>query len=156
MFGFSFIFHWISILDFIYLICTNLHITEKNIGLHLVFLVENGNKYVFQHFTFIRTGTCIKTYKWWWECFLWTIFHLQKQTDIFCYEVSQVPGFCRRYFQDTFTIVWQSRKFINLDSSFSAYLYTIMRNRILNMLRDLEYQEQLKDYFVVSSCRCKR
>ena len=59
-------------------------------------------------------------------------------------------------FQDTFTIVWQSRKFINLDSSFSAYLYTIMRNRILNMLRDLEYQEQLKDYFVVSSCRCKR
>ena len=64
--------------------------------------------------------------------------------------------FAEDIFQDTFTIVWQSRKFINLDSSFSAYLYTIMRNRILNMLRDLEYQEQLKDYFVVSSCRCKR
>ena len=53
--------------------------------------------------------------------------------------------FAEDIFQDTFTIVWQSRKFINLDSSFSAYLYTIMRNRILNMLRDLEYQEQLKD-----------
>ena len=46
-------------------------------------------------------------------------------------------------FQDAFTIVWQGRRFINPDASFSAYLYTIVRNRILNQLRDLSYQDKL-------------
>lgn len=46
-------------------------------------------------------------------------------------------------FQDAFTIVWQSRRFINPDASFSAYLYTIMRNRILNQLRDLANRDKL-------------
>ena len=41
-------------------------------------------------------------------------------------------------FQDAFTIVWQGRRFINPDASFSAYLYTIVRNRILNQLRDFK------------------
>ena len=35
-------------------------------------------------------------------------------------------------FQDTFATVWQSRRFINPDTSFSSYLYTIVRNRVLN------------------------
>lgn len=48
-------------------------------------------------------------------------------------------------FQDAFTIVWQSRRFINPDASFSAYLYTIMRNRILNQLRDLANQDKLRE-----------
>ena len=34
---------------------------------------------------------------------------------------------------------------INPDASFSTYLYTIMRNRILNTLRDLENEQQLKN-----------
>lgn len=53
--------------------------------------------------------------------------------------------FAEDVFQDTFTVVWQSRKFINPDSSFSSYLYTIMRNRILNMLRDIDHEQHLKD-----------
>lgn len=48
-------------------------------------------------------------------------------------------------FQDAFTIVWQSRRFINPDASFSAYLYTIMRNRILNQLRDLANRDKLRE-----------
>ena len=48
-------------------------------------------------------------------------------------------------FQDAFTIVWQGRRFINPDASFSAYLYTIVRNRILNQLRDLSYQDKLRE-----------
>lgn len=48
-------------------------------------------------------------------------------------------------FQDVFTIVWQSRRFINPDGSFSAYLYTITRNRILNQLRDLANQDKLRE-----------
>lgn len=48
-------------------------------------------------------------------------------------------------FQDAFTVVWQGRRFINPDASFSAYLYTIVRNRILNQLRDLANQEKLRE-----------
>ena len=46
-------------------------------------------------------------------------------------------------FQDAFTIVWQGRRFINPDASFSAYLYTIVRNRILNQLRDRSEEQIL-------------
>ena len=48
-------------------------------------------------------------------------------------------------FQDAFTVVWQSRRFINPDASFSSYLYTIMRNRILNQLRNAANEEILKE-----------
>ena len=48
-------------------------------------------------------------------------------------------------FQDAFTIIWQGRRFINPDASFSSYLYTIVRNRILNQLRDLVNQDKLKE-----------
>lgn len=48
-------------------------------------------------------------------------------------------------FQDAFTVIWQSRRFINPDVSFSAYLYTIVRNRLLNQLRDLATEDRLKE-----------
>ncbi len=32
--------------------------------------------------------------------------------------------FAEDIFQDAFTVVWQSRRFINPDASFSSYLYT--------------------------------
>lgn len=48
-------------------------------------------------------------------------------------------------FQDAFAVVWQGRRFINPDASFFAYLYTIVRNRILNQLRDLSNQDKLRE-----------
>ena len=48
-------------------------------------------------------------------------------------------------FQDAFTVVWQSRRFIDPDASFSSYLYTIIRNRLLNLLRDAANEEKLKE-----------
>ena len=48
-------------------------------------------------------------------------------------------------FQDAFAVVWQGRRYINPDASFSAYLYTIVRNRILNQLRDLSNQDKLRE-----------
>ena len=48
-------------------------------------------------------------------------------------------------FQDASTIIWQGRRFINPDASFPSYLYTIVRNRILNQLRDLVNQDKLKE-----------
>lgn len=47
-------------------------------------------------------------------------------------------------FQDAFTVIWESRSFINPDTSFSSYLYTIVHNRILNQLRELESEDRLK------------
>lgn len=48
-------------------------------------------------------------------------------------------------FQDAFTVIWQSRRFINPDASFSSYLYTIVRNRILNQLREQASEDRLKE-----------
>ena len=50
-----------------------------------------------------------------------------------------------REFADAFTVVWQTRRFINPEASFSSYLYTIVRNRILNQLRDMANEDQLKE-----------
>lgn len=54
-------------------------------------------------------------------------------------------------FQDAFTIIWQGRRFINPDTSFSSYLYTIVRNRILNQLRDLANQDKLKEKILIQA-----
>lgn len=53
--------------------------------------------------------------------------------------------FAEDIFQDAFTIIWQSRHFINPNASFSSYLYTIVRNRILNQIRNLEQEDTLKE-----------
>ena len=52
--------------------------------------------------------------------------------------------FAEDIFQDAFTVVWQTRRFINPEASFSSYLYTV-RNRILNQLRDMANEDQLKE-----------
>lgn len=54
-------------------------------------------------------------------------------------------SFAEDIFQDAFTVVWQSRRFINPDASFSSYLYTIVRNRVLNQLRDASKEDKLKE-----------
>lgn len=53
--------------------------------------------------------------------------------------------FAEDIFQDAFTVVWQTRRFINPEASFPSYLYTITRNRILNQLRDMANEDQLKE-----------
>lgn len=54
-------------------------------------------------------------------------------------------AFAEDIFHDAFTVVWQSRRFINPNTSFSSYLYTIVRNRILNQLRDESRENELKE-----------
>lgn len=56
--------------------------------------------------------------------------------------------FAEDIFQDAFSVVWQSRRFINPDASFSSYLYTIVRNRILNQIRDMSNEDQLKEHIL--------
>ena len=59
--------------------------------------------------------------------------------------------FAEDVFQDAFTVVWQSRRFINPEASFSSYLYTIVRNRILNQLRDIDNEKELKEYILAQA-----
>ncbi|MBV8040154.1 RNA polymerase sigma-70 factor [Bacteroides sp. AN502] len=54
-------------------------------------------------------------------------------------------------FQDAFTVIWQGRRFINPNTSFSSYLYTIVRNRVLNQLRDLDNQDKLKEQILAQA-----
>lgn len=48
-------------------------------------------------------------------------------------------------FQDVFIAVWQNRVMINPDHSFSSYIYTITRNRILNHLRSESYKKEFQE-----------
>lgn len=54
-------------------------------------------------------------------------------------------------FQDAFAAIWQGRCFINPDASFSSYLYTIVRNRILNQLREVDNQDRLKEQILAQA-----
>lgn len=48
-------------------------------------------------------------------------------------------------FQDAFTVVWQSRRCIDPMQPFATYLYTIVRNRVLNQLRDAQQEEKFRE-----------
>lgn len=59
--------------------------------------------------------------------------------------------FAEDIFQDTFTVIWQSRRFINPDASFSSYLYAIVHNRILNHLRKVAGEDRLREHILAQS-----
>lgn len=47
--------------------------------------------------------------------------------------------------QEIFIRIWESRSFINPDLSFSSFLYTMARNRIMNYFRDLDIDIKVKE-----------
>ena len=59
--------------------------------------------------------------------------------------------FAEDVFQDAFASVWQNRRFLNPESPFSAYIYTIVRNRILNLLSTFVNEKNLKDSILSSA-----
>ena len=59
--------------------------------------------------------------------------------------------FAEDVFQDAFTSVWQNRRFLNPDSPFAPYVYTIVKNRILNLLAGIEKEQQLKNTILSGS-----
>lgn len=56
--------------------------------------------------------------------------------------------FAEDIFQDTFTAIWQNRKFLDPNQSFSSYLHTIMKNRILNILSGIDKETELKKFIL--------
>ncbi|MCC8094184.1 MAG: RNA polymerase sigma-70 factor [Tannerellaceae bacterium] len=59
--------------------------------------------------------------------------------------------FAEDVFQDAFASVWQNRRFLNPDSPFAPYIYTIIKNRILNLLGGIEKEQELKKIIIRSS-----
>lgn len=46
--------------------------------------------------------------------------------------------------QEVFTRLWESRSFLRPELSFSSFLYTMTRNRILNYFRDMDIDAKVK------------
>ncbi|MDD2437649.1 MAG: RNA polymerase sigma-70 factor [Massilibacteroides sp.] len=56
--------------------------------------------------------------------------------------------FAEDVFQDAFASVWESRRFINPNQPFAPYIYTIIKNRILNLLAGIEKETELKQKLI--------
>lgn len=54
-------------------------------------------------------------------------------------------------FQDAFTSVWQNRRFLNPNMPFAPYVYTIVKNRILNLLAGLDKELELRSTILSGS-----
>lgn len=54
-------------------------------------------------------------------------------------------------FQDVFTIIWKNRNAINPNESFSSYVYTITRNLVLNQLRNISNENELKEKILANA-----
>lgn len=52
--------------------------------------------------------------------------------------------FAEDVFQDAFTSVWQNRRFLNSNVPFAPYIYTIVKNRILNLMASIDKEQELK------------
>lgn len=53
--------------------------------------------------------------------------------------------------QDVFANIWQGRRFINPEQPFTAYLYTSVRNRVFNQLRQWQQQDTLREQIMVNA-----
>lgn len=85
------------------------------------------------------------------EAFCELYAHYKSHLLYFALKFVKSRDFAEDIFQDTFAVVWQSRCFINPDSSFSAYLYTIVRNRILNRMREMANEDRLKEHILTQA-----
>lgn len=60
-------------------------------------------------------------------------------------------NFAEDVFQDAFAAVWQNRRFLHPESPFAPYIYTIVKNRILNLLAGIDQEQQLKNTILSGS-----
>lgn len=77
-------------------------------------------------------------------CKLYNLY--REQLIFFAFKFLKSSTYTEDIVQDTFTNIWLGRKFIQVDVPFSTYLYTIVKNRVLNQLRSLERQHFLEDH----------
>lgn len=63
----------------------------------------------------------------------------------FCFQLLKSNDEAHDIVQEIFTRIWESRFFINPELSFSSFLYTMARNRILNYFRDVDIDTKVKE-----------
>lgn len=76
-----------------------------------------------------------------------TLYSLYKEPlTFFAVKFLKSTEYAEDIVQDTFAHIWLGRKFIQADIPFSAYLYAIVKNRVLNQLRNLERRHVLEEH----------
>lgn len=65
----------------------------------------------------------------------------------FCFYLLKSKEEANDIVQEIFIRIWESRSFINPELSFSAFLYTMARNRIMNYFRDIDIDTKVKEIF---------
>lgn len=75
-------------------------------------------------------------------CRLYAIY--RKRLIYFTMKFVKSADFAEDIFQEAFVAVWHSRQFIDPEKSFRSYIYTIVRNRILNLIRDIDNEARAK------------
>lgn len=53
--------------------------------------------------------------------------------------------FAEDIYQEVFTAIWLNREFINPNFPFGPYVYTILKNKIINSIANLDKNRQLKE-----------
>lgn len=66
----------------------------------------------------------------------------------FCNKFLKSYDLAENFAQDIFLKIWENREFIDPEKSFSSFLYTIARNKILNYLKHVARTESLKEKFI--------
>lgn len=56
--------------------------------------------------------------------------------------------FIEDIYQDSFMVIWQNREYINPNLPFGPYIYTIVKNRILNQIAELDKNRKLKEFIL--------
>ena len=75
-------------------------------------------------------------------CRLYAIY--RKRLIYFTMKFVKSADFAEDIFQEAFVAVWHSRQFIDPHKSFRSYIYTIVRNRILNLIRDIDNETRAR------------
>lgn len=79
------------------------------------------------------------------DAFCWLYSHYKDQVLFFAQRFLKSSDYAEDVLQDVFSNIWVGRRIINPDIPFGAYLFTIVKNRVLNQIRDLEKQQSLRE-----------
>ena len=66
----------------------------------------------------------------------------------FCSRFLESYDMAENYAQDIFMKIWENRELLDPEKSFSSYLYTIARNKVLNYLRHVARSETLSRKYI--------
>lgn len=68
----------------------------------------------------------------------------KKKLLCFAFRFVKSQDIAEDIFHDTFILIWENRHFLDPNRSFSSYVFTIVKNRSLNILRNIKQNEKLR------------